>query len=280
LIIKYINKLINLIEIGFLDIRILDIVDILIVAYFFYLIYKLLRGTIGFNIIIGVLLLYMIWWIVNLLKMQLLTQLLSKFVAFGVIILIIIFQPEVRKFLIYLGRSTLKGRLNFFNRYFKTSFQLEQMDYEEVNEIKRAIFDLASKKTGALILFTNTSDPLLSSKNGIVIDGKISYELIESIFNKNSSLHDGAIVIIKEKIYTASTILPVSSNPDIPNEFGTRHRAAIGATELGNSSVFVVSEEKGIVTYAYGGKWHSDLNEEQVFNYLLKIYNINNNKNN
>ncbi len=154
------------------------------------------------------------------------------------------------------------------------------MDYEEVNEIKRAIFDLASKKTGALILFTNTSDPLLSSKNGIVIDGRISYELIESIFNKNSSLHDGAIVIIKEKIYTASTILPVSSNPDIPNEFGTRHRAAIGATELGNSSVFVVSEEKGIVTYAYGGKWHTDLNEEQVFNYLLKIYNINNNKNN
>lgn len=272
--------MLNLIEIGFLDIRILDIIDILIVAYFFYLIYKLLRGTIGFNIIIGVLLLYVIWWLVNLLQMQLLTQILSKFVAFGVIILIIIFQPEVRKFLIYLGRSTLKGRLNFFNRYFKSSFQLEQMDYEEVNEIKRAIFDLASKKTGALILFTNTSDPLLSSKNGIVIDGRISYELIESIFNKNSSLHDGAIVIIKEKIYTASTILPVSSNPDIPNEFGTRHRAAIGATELGNSSVFVVSEEKGIVTYAYGGKWHTDLNEEQVFNYLLKIYNINNNKNN
>ncbi|MGE5356143.1 MAG: diadenylate cyclase [Deltaproteobacteria bacterium] len=268
-----------LFEIGFINIRLLDILDILIVAYFLFLIYRLLRGTIGFNIIVGVLLLYIIWWVVNLLQMQLLIQLLGKFVAFGVIILIIIFQPEVRKFLIFLGRSTLKGRFAFLNRYFKSSFQLQSMDVDEINEIKRAIFDLASKRTGALIVFTNSSDPLAASKNGIVIDAKISYELIESIFNKTSSLHDGAIIIINGRIFTAATILPVSSTTDLPNYFGTRHRAAIGVTENGNSAVFVVSEETGKVAYAIGGKLQTDLNEEQVFNKLLKLYNINNDKN-
>ena len=236
-----------LFEIGFINIRLLDIVDILIVAYFLFLIYKLLRGTIGFNIIIGVLLLYLVWWVVNLLKMQLLIQLLGKFVAFGVIILIVIFQPEVRKFLIFIGRSTLKGRFNFLNKYFKNSFQLQSVDYDEINEIKRAIFDLAGKRVGALIVFTNSSSPLVSSRNGIYMDAKVSYELIESIFNKTSSLHDGAIIIVNGRILTASTILPVSSTTEIPNYFGTRHRAAIGATENGNSAVFVVSEETGSV---------------------------------
>jgi diadenylate cyclase len=128
-------------------------------------------------------------------------------------------------------------------------------------------------------VFTNSSSPLVSSRNGIYLDAKVSYELIESIFNKTSSLHDGAIIIVNGRILTASTILPVSSTTEIPNYFGTRHRAAIGATENGNSAVFVVSEETGSVSYAIGGKLQTDLNEDQVFNKLLKLYNINNDKN-
>ena len=268
----------NLFDIGFINIRLLDFVDILIVAYFLYLIYKLLKGTIGFNIIVGVLLIYLIWWIVNLLKMQLLSQILSKFIAFGVVILIIIFQPEVRRFLIYLGKSTLKGRLSFLNTYFKSNLDLQSFENDEITEIKRALFDLAKENTGALIAFVAENDPLLSSKNGVLLEAKISYEIIESICNKTSPLHDGAILIKNNRLYSASAILPVSSSTKIPNTFGTRHRAAIGATENSNASVFVVSEETGEVSYANGGNLEINLNEEQVFNRLLTIYKLNNNR--
>ena len=264
-----------LFDIGFINIRILDILDILIVAYFLYLIYKLLKGTIAFNIIIGVLLLYVIWWIVNLLQMRLLVLLLGKFVAFGVIILIIIFQPEVRKFLLYLGNSTLKGRFTFLKKYFNKNLNIQTLNSDKINEIKRAIFDMAKSKTGALMIFTSFNDPVLTDKNGTVINGEISEELLESIFNKHTPLHDGAVIIIDEKIYKAGTILPVSSNPNIPRKYGTRHRAAIGATEIGEGAAIIVSEETGKVSYAFGGVLETDLNEDQIFNKLLKIFNIN-----
>ncbi len=264
-----------LFDIGFINIRILDILDILIVAYFLYLIYKLLKGTIAFNIIIGVLLLYVIWWIVNLLQMRLLVLLLGKFVAFGVIILIIIFQPEVRKFLLYLGNSTLKGRFTFLKKYFNKNLNIQTLNSDKINEIKRAIFDMAKSKTGALMIFTSYNDPVLTDKNGTVINGEISEELLESIFNKHTPLHDGAVIIIDEKIYTAGTILPVSSNPNIPKKYGTRHRAAIGATEIGEGAAIIVSEETGKVSYAFGGVLETDLNEDQIFSKLLKIFNIN-----
>ncbi|HHB52609.1 MAG TPA: TIGR00159 family protein [Saprospiraceae bacterium] len=221
-----------LFEVGFINIRLLDILDILIVAYFFYLIYRLLKGTVAFNIILGVIVLYIFWWVVNLLQMRLLVLLLGKFVAFGVIILIIIFQPEVRKFLLYLGNSTLKGRLTFLNKYFNKSFRLPSVNLDKVNEIKRALIDMGKDKTGALIVFTSHNDPIINEKNGTLINGEISEELIESIFNKNSPLHDGAMLIIDQKIYMVGAILPVSSREDMPKKYGTRHRAAIGATEV------------------------------------------------
>jgi uncharacterized protein (TIGR00159 family) len=264
-----------LFDVGFINIRFLDILDILIVAYFLYLIFKLLKGTIAFNIIIGVLLLYVIWWIVNLLQMRLLVLLLGKFVAFGVIILIIIFQPEVRKFLLYLGNSTLKGRFAFLIKYFNKNVNLTTLTSEKIDEIKKAIFSLAKSKTGALIIFTSMDDPVISDKNGIVINGEISEELLESIFDKHTPLHDGAVIVINEKIYTAGTILPVSANPSIPKKYGTRHRAAIAATEIGEGAAIIVSEETGKVSYAFGGKLESDLNQDQVFNKLLKIFNLN-----
>ena len=264
-----------LFDIGFINIRVLDILDILIVAYFLYVIFKLLRGTIAFNIIIGVLILYIIWWVVNLLKMQLLVLLLGKFVAFGVIILMIIFQPEVRKFLLYLGNSTLKGRFAFLNKFLSKNFQIKEADYDKINEIKRALFNMAKGKTGALIVFTTYNDSILSENNGIVLDSQISQELIESVFNKTSPLHDGAMIIIGNRISSVSTILPVSISPDIPSKYGTRHRSAIGATEIGNGSAFIVSEESGKISFAQGGKMETNLNEDQVFNKLLNQFKIN-----
>jgi uncharacterized protein (TIGR00159 family) len=266
----------SLFGIGFLEFRFIDIIDILIVAYFLFMIFRLLRGTIGFNIIIGVLLLYLIWYIVNILNMHLLSLLLGKFVAFGVLILIIIFQPEIRRFLIFLGRSTLKGRFAIFNRFFRKAFKLEADNQQEIEDIKNAIISLASQKTGALIVFSNHADPVYNTYNGVVIDAKISKELLCTIFNHSTELHDGAVIIANGRIAVASAILPVSSTPDIPQHFGARHRAAIGATENNNSSVFLISEETGSIGFASGGTIETDMTEEQVYITLLKVYNISN----
>lgn len=254
-----------LFDIGVINIRFLDILDILIVAYFMYLIYKLLRGTIAFNIIVGVLVLSIVWWIVNVLDMKLLILLLGKVVAYGVIILIIIFQPEVRRFLLYLGNSTLKGRFKFINKFFFSSFNSNSIDLSIVEEIQTAILRMSKGKIGALIVFTDFSDPIINEKNGTVLDAKISHELIESIFNKDSPLHDGAMVISENRIYSVGTILPVSSNTDISSEFGTRHRSGIGITEIGNSVVIIVSEETGKIAFSSEGVLKTDLDENQVF---------------
>ncbi len=258
-----------LFDIGFINIRFLDILDILIVAYFLYLIYKLLKGTIAFNIIIGVLVFSVIWWLVNVLKMQLLIFLLGKFVAFGVIILIIIFQPEVRRFFLYLGNSTLKGRFKFLNKLFFQNFNNQNVDLKVVKEIHTALINLSKEKIGALIVFTDFNDSIVSEKNGIVLDAKISHELIESIFKKDSPLHDGAMIIIGNRIYSVGTILPVSPSTDISSKYGTRHRAGIGITEIGNSSVLIVSEETGKIAFSNGGQLETNLSKEQVYERIL-----------
>jgi diadenylate cyclase len=261
-----------LIDIGIIELRLLDIVDILIVAYLMYLIYKLLRGTIAFNIFIGVLLLYLVWWIVGVLDMQLLSLLLGRFVAFGVIILIIIFQPEVRRFLVFLGNSTLKGRFGVFERIFNQQSRLDAVQEQRVNEIKRAILKFQEKKTGALIVLMNGRDPEMFSGNGVRLNAYISQSLLESIFNKNSPLHDGAVIISKEKIYSAGTVLPISNNPDLPKDIGLRHRSALGLTESTITAVFVVSEERGEISYAFEGKIYRKISEQQLLEKITKHY--------
>lgn len=261
-----------LIDFGLIELRLLDIVDILIVAYLMYLIYKLLRGTIAFNIFIGVLLLYLVWWVVGVLDMQLLSLLLGRFVAFGVIILIIIFQPEVRRFLVFLGNSTLKGRFGFFERLFKQQSRLDAKQEQRINEIKKAIVHFKKKKWGALIVLMNGRDPEMFSGNGVRINSEISHALLESIFNKSSPLHDGAVVISKERIFSAGTVLPISNNPDMPDQLGLRHRSAMGLTESTNTAVFVVSEERGEISYAYQGKLVRDITEDDLLQKLTKHY--------
>jgi uncharacterized protein (TIGR00159 family) len=261
-----------LIDIGFLELRFLDILDILIVAYLMYLIYKLLRGTIAFNIFVGVVLLYLVWWIVGVLQMQMLSLLLGRFVAFGVIILIIIFQPEVRRFLVFLGNSTLKGRFGFVERLFSLNSKLDANQEQKITEIKKAIMKFRSNKTGALIVLMNGRDPEMFSGNGVKLNSEISQPLLESIFNKLSPLHDGAVIISKENIYNAGTVLPISSNPRLAKELGLRHRSALGLTESANVAVFVVSEERGEISYAFQGKLERDLSEDQLLEKLTKHF--------
>jgi uncharacterized protein (TIGR00159 family) len=261
-----------LIDIGFIELRFLDIIDILIVAYLMFLIYKLLRGTIAFNIFIGVLLLYLVWWIVGVLDMQLLSLLLGRFVAFGVIILIIIFQPEVRRFLVFLGNSTLKGRFGFIERLFKMQSRLDAEQVKRINELKRALLSFRNRKWGALIVLMNGRDPEMFSGNGVRLNAEISQALLESIFNKFSPLHDGAVVISKERIHRAGTVLPISTNPDMPKELGLRHRAALGLTESTNTAVIVVSEERSEISFAFQGRLERNISEDDLFEKLTKHY--------
>jgi uncharacterized protein (TIGR00159 family) len=233
------------------DIRILDVIDILIVLILVWQIYKLLRGTIAFNIFIGLMLLYGIWYAVSYLDMRLLTFLLGPFVGFGVLILIIIFQPEIRQFLLFLGNNTLKNRFTFLERLWGDQV-LTVM--EIVDDIYLAMQSFREERVGALIVLSNNRETPIWNNSGQVIDAKVSSQLLRTIFQKESPIHDGAAIMINDRIYSVSVILPVTENNSMDADLGLRHRAAVGVSEKTNATAFVVSEENGSWSVAVGGK--------------------------
>ncbi|AEE53526.1 diadenylate cyclase CdaA [Haliscomenobacter hydrossis] len=250
-----------LFKIGFLPIRIWDLLDILIVGYLIYLIYRLLRGNIAFNIFIGVLTLYVFYWLVRQLEMQLLSAVLDKFVSVGVIVIVIIFQQEVRNFLLLLGKSALQQRSNFLVKILlgrNTPATLQDMS-REVMAVKTALQHLSEQQTGALIVLAKDANLENLAYSGVRIDALISEQLLESIFNKTSPLHDGAVILRKGKIVSAGGVLPLSEKADLPQKAGLRHRAAIGVTEQLNVAAVVVSEETGRISWAYEGQFIQDV---------------------
>ncbi len=264
--------MIYLFDIGFLPVRIWDVLDILIVGYLIYQIYKLLRGNIAFNIFIGVLTLYVVWWLVNQLEMDLLSAVLDQFVSVGVIIIIIIFQPEVRRFLLFLGNTTLRQRSNFLGRMIDRNLENTEEKARQLRAIRSALLRMSKRKTGALIVLSGnlSLDGLVSS--GVDMDAEISEPLLESIFNKHSPLHDGAVLISNGKVKSASCVLPVSENPNLPSSAGLRHRAAVGITERANVAAFVVSEETGTVSIAVEGNLRRKLDEKEIKSLLSEYY--------
>lgn len=259
-------------SIGFLPVRLWDILDILIVAYLMYQLYKLLRGSIAFNILVGLLTMYVIWWLVNELNMDLLEAVLRQFVNVGVIISIIIFQPEVRRFLLFLGNTTLKQRSNVLRRFLDRNMESSKPRRDQIMNIKSALLRMSRRKTGALIVLPRNFSLEGLINSGITLDAQISVPLLESIFNKESPLHDGAVLINQGLILKASVILPVSENEEIPKSLGLRHRAAIGITEKAKVTAFVVSEETGNIAFAYEGAITRNLTEEQVQSLLRRHY--------
>jgi uncharacterized protein (TIGR00159 family) len=226
--------------------------------------YKLLRGTLAFNIFIGVVILYIIWWLVGILNMNLLSMLLGRIVAFGVIILVIIFQPEVREFLLVLGNTTLKGRLRFLERIFGQGENvLSVKNVNILRDFKTAFTELSKTKTGALIVFTREPVPAIEN-TGDIINGEISAVLIENIFFKNAPLHDGAMIIYGDKIRAARCILPVSKDKNLSKDLGLRHRAGIGVTENSNALSIIISEENGQISYASHGNLVRNISPEKA----------------
>lgn len=258
-------------DINFPALRIWDILDVLIVAYLFYIIYQLLKGNIAFNIFIGVIAIFGIWKLTSLLNMKLTSTFFEQFASVGIIMLLIVFQPEIRRFLLVLGNTTLRQRYHFFDRWFSKNEDANSSKRQlNIRSIKTAIVNLSKEKTGALIVISNNLPLDRIGDTGIAVDADISHQLIESIFKKTSPLHDGAIIIANGKIKAASCVLPLSDNNALPKTSGLRHRAAMGVTEQNDAAVFVISEERGMVSFSFNGQLKQDISENEISELLVE----------
>jgi len=235
----------------FLHIRILDVIDIVLVAILLYSLYNLLKGTAAVNIFLGILAIFAIWRIVKSLGMDLLSDLLGAFISVGFIAFIVVFQPEIRKFLLAIGSPGFvkKNRIKFL--FWKLHIKTE--DLVDIDPLVQACHRMSMTLTGALIVVARRNDLTEYTDTGMALDGQISDQLIESIFFKNNPLHDGAVIIAENRIKAARCILPVSSGTDFPAELGLRHRSAIGITEKTDAVAIIVSEQTGRISYCKDG---------------------------
>ncbi len=230
------------------NIRIIDIVDIVLVAFLLYYLYKLVKGTVAINIFFGIVILYAIWKLTELLEMEMLSKVLGGFLGVGMLALVVVFQQEIRKFLLLVGSTNFRARKRFFKR-----LKLFSEETTNINNISAIVKALAGTRTGAIIVVQRNNSLDFVKNTGDPMHVLVNQPIIESIFFKNSPLHDGAI-IIEENIITATrVILPVSNDSNIPQRFGLRHRAAIGITEKSDAVCLVVSEESGQISYIKEG---------------------------
>ncbi len=231
----------------FLDLRIIDVIDIVLVAILLYYVYKLVRGTVAINIFIGIVIIYAIWKLTELLQMELLSKILGGFLGVGSFALIVVFQQEIRRFLLMVGSTNFNARRRFFR-----NFKMLGKDPGPAMNLK-AVMDACKKmgesKTGALIVIKRNNSLDFVKNSGDEMNVEVNQPILESIFFKNSPLHDGALIIEENRITATRVILPVSNDRKIPLRFGLRHRAAVGITEKTDAVCLVVSEETGQTSY-------------------------------
>lgn len=258
-------------DLSFLHIRFLDIVDIILVAFIIYYIYNLIRGTIAVNIVLGLIIIYLVYLITGQLHMRLLSNILGGFVSVGFLALIIVFQQEIRRFLLLIGKNATLHRNKLWKTLLSGKKELEkEASVTSVKPIIDACKTMQNSRTGALIVFAKFFDDQYYQNTGELIDAVISKRLIETIFKKNSPLHDGAVVISEGKIKCASCILPVSDNIKLPPQFGLRHRAGIGITEMSDAVAVIVSEETGQIAYAKQGRVRMDVSYKDLEKLLTR----------
>jgi uncharacterized protein (TIGR00159 family) len=243
--------------IGFLNFRWIDLIDILLVAYLVYQIYKLIRGSVALKIFIGIISIYVIYQIVNSLGMEMLSGILGQFVGVGGLAALILFQQEIRKILLLIGKSSIISEEGLFRNIFSGSANRDNLQLLPVIEAAKA---LSQSHSGALIVFARSTELKFYAETGDSIDSVLSKRLLQSIFVKTSPLHDGAVIIAKGRIKAARCILPVSENQDLPPNFGLRHRSALGLSEMTDAVVLVVSEETGQMSIAHDGLLEHNLN--------------------
>ena len=252
----------------FLEIGLIELIDIALVAVLIYQLYKLVRGTVAINIFIGLAAIYLLWKIVDAFNFQLLSEILGQFIGVGVIILVIVFQQELRKFLMFIG----KGKLIKNKGIFKFNFKVEHENNLNTSAIAKACEDMAKTKTGSIMVITQMDDLAVFAETGVAMNAEISVPMIESIFYKNSPLHDGAVIIRDNKIISARCVLPVSNSDDFPENLGMRHRAAVGITEESDAVTVIVSEETGGISYVKAGELFTKRTAQQLEQFLNRIF--------
>ena len=251
----------------FIDFGIKDIIDILLVAYLLYQSYRLMKDSGTINIFIGILVFIGIWIIVSqVLEMRLLGSILDKLTSVGVLAIFILFQDEIRKFLVNLGSQKKLG--NYLRFLIKN--KKEKTEKTDIMPIVMACMSMSKGKTGALIVIEKNVPLNEIIRTGETINADVNQRLIENIFFKNSPLHDGAMIIRGQQIIAAGCILPVSHDLNIPKELGLRHRAAMGVSQETDALAIIVSEETGGISAAYKGQFHLRLTAEELERILTK----------
>ena len=249
-----------LIQIGFLDVRLVDLFDIAAVSFLLFQVYKLMRGSVAVRIFLGFLFLYLIYLVVRAIDMDLLSSILDQFMGVGVIAVIVLFQQEIRKFLLMLGKTPIFNRESIFKGFWGHDENIE----EKVRQVVEAVKSMGGANTGALIVYSRDTELKFYAESGDRINADLSKRLLLSIFNKYSPLHDGAVIIHHNKLVAARCVLPVTEQEDLPAQFGMRHRAAIGMSEATDSLVLVVSEETGQMSIAQNGIMSHNLSGHEI----------------
>ncbi len=212
--------------------------------------------------------------VVTQLKMRILTLMLGSIAGIGLIGLIVIFQPEIRRVLLMIGDNTIKGRFKFIDKFFKQAgLDNSSQAANLADQIIQACKQFSKTKTGALLLLSKSELPSIL-KTGTIIDAKLSQKLIETLFYKNAPFHDGALVIFEDRILAAGCILPLSESKNIPENLGFRHRAGLGGTENGEGLAVIVSEQNGSISYASEGKLFYNVTFSELRMKLEKYYSI------
>lgn len=250
----------------------LNVLDLAIVIFLVIQLYRLLKGSLAFNIFVGLLMVYFAYFMVELLHMPILTLILQNFINIGLIAIIIIFQPEIRKFLLVLGKKAPLSKDSFFTKLFlPDKFKSYKEEENIIDEVVTAVSRMAATSTGALIVLSNSYRVKFDTASSISLDSNINAKLLESVFCKGSPLHDGALIIVGNKILAAKVILPVSENPNLPMQVGLRHRSAVGITEHSDNLAIVVSEERGTISYAEDGNLVQDVSLEDLKSKLYEV---------
>ncbi|NJM15535.1 MAG: TIGR00159 family protein [Bacteroidales bacterium] len=250
----------------FIKVRVVDIIDIVLVAYLMYQTYLWIKGTPALNIFVGIISFYLLWRLVKALDMQMLSTVLGQVIGVGVIALIIVFQQELRRLLLLVGTKYFQNmQFSIDNLFIQGGKPVHSV---RIKSIHKAANRMSKTKTGALMVISRNTNLLQIAETGDRLDAITSSRLIESVFMKNGPLHDGAIIIENERILAARCILPISENFKLPAEFGMRRQAALGASENTDAVVVVVSEETGRISIAEGNELRVNVNSAELLEYL------------
>lgn len=252
----------NMVKNTLLNLKISSVVEIIIVAWFLYQMYWLIKETRAEQLLKGILIIVALIPITYMLNMTMLYFLLSRTITLGVLSFVIIFQPEIRRALEHLGRSA-------FNEH-QLAPEERKLD-DLVTEIVEAVENMSETKTGALIAIERKTMLREIIMTGTLLDARVSAEMIENIFFPNTALHDGAMIIRGDRVYAAGCMLPLTSSNEISKKLGTRHRAAIGLTEQSDAAVIIVSEETGVISLALNGKLVRNYDKDRLKAILMKL---------